>query len=640
MAKTHNFFGYLIRQFGAYVATDLSGLADINGVGSGIIGFIGLAEKGPVNSPVTINSYSQLVETFGDGPLVRHGLAAYVGGASTLVCIRTGAPSAASLAVITINPATDTSGDNDSYVWRAKDLGGLGNDIAVSVVINDKNTIPTGDDSFNILIRYTDARGNDVRETFIVPRFIPNPAGKYYAGNTDNYYILRDRNTGTVRDLPNAWGYGNPDIEAFLDKVAAMKSEDEDLIGPFPYGTGDNVYPLALIASTINYGGFGFAPSELVTMANVNPAITDILLPGYVYDPENADTFIAHPYVALSGGHNGDDGTNYYGFESSGDMDYDTTYDRGSSTVVADSWGTSLGFFEDEEVNFIQPAYLFNYKPGSNTNEWAKRYGFFNTIMPLFLAHITTMSNIPNRMYRTMIAGVPYYKKGTTVNNTEAQFLEATQNLSGLFNTDRVQCWVGGFKSRAFSSALEEYGGEMLASFVVGAQASRAVDISLTFAQLAGIFTDGLEFKWNQAQKDELYVRGLAFAKKRRNAAGAVEYVAAHNYTTFTGAPSRGLQLFLTRRIVDYVSSFLYKNLEETFIGSKSMGAETEGRIANYVTALLNKLVSDRILVAYANVVVRADELDKTVYNVTYDMQPSSEVDFIFVTQKLTYSLA
>ena len=76
-----NFGGFLIKAYGAYIRTDISGLLDITGTASGVIGMVGLAEKGPVNEPVTVTSYIQLVNTFGDGPLVRHALAAYVGGA-------------------------------------------------------------------------------------------------------------------------------------------------------------------------------------------------------------------------------------------------------------------------------------------------------------------------------------------------------------------------------------------------------------------------------------------------------------------------------------------------------------------------------------------------------------------------------
>lgn len=641
MAKQINFGGHLIKQFGAYIRTDLTGLVDINGVASGVIGMIGLAEKGPVNKAVTINSYTQLVEVFGDGPLVRHGLASYVGGASQLVCIRTGDPEGASLTAITVGGLEESL----EYTWASLEKGSLGNNISVGVEVTDSNYV--------IRVKYLDARGNDIRETFVTPRYIPDPeyvdsegaaAFRFYEENSvdRNYYILRDRETGVIREVPNTWGFGNVDLEDFIERVDELKSSSEDLLGPFPAGTGDNPYPLALVQSVINFGGLGQAPSQLVELLDVDPSIEDLLTPNYVYDPVTADALVDHPFVQMSGGNNGDDGTNYYGTvvdEITGEMEFDTSYDV-SATVMADSWGASLSVMEDEEINFLQPAYLFNYKEGSNTLEWSKRYGFFKTLIPLWIAHINTMSNIPNRRFRTAVVGLPYYKKGTTVNRTEADFLDATQDISGTINTDRIQLWAGGFQSRAFSSKLEEYGGEMLASFVVGAHAAREVATSLTFAQLAGIFTDGLEFSFNQAQKDELYTRSQAFVMKRRNSTGAIEYVAAHNYTSFTGASSRGLQLFITRRIVDYMNSFVYKNLEENFIGRKSRGEETAGRLVEFTNSLLNRLVREEVLVTFANVRAWADDEDKTIYYIEYDFQPLTEINFIPVTNKLLYTLA
>jgi hypothetical protein len=250
------------------------------------------------------------------------------------------------------------------------------------------------------------------------------------------------------------------------------------------------------------------------------------------------------------------------------------------------------------------------------------------------------MSNLINRKFRTSVLGLPYYKKGATENNTARQFLDATAEVAQIINTDRVQLWLGGFKSRAFSNKVEEYGADALASFVVGLHASREVSVSLTFAQLAGVFTDGLEFNFSSSQKDELYTRRHAFVMKRRNSAGATEFIAAHNYTSFTGASSRGLQLFITRRIVDYMNTFVYKNLEENFIGRKSRGSETSGRIRSFVTGLLNTFVRVDTLVAYRNVTVFRDENNPTVYNVAYDFQPITEINFIPVTNRLLFDLS
>lgn len=636
MARQINHGGHLLKIFGAYIKTDLSALVEINGVASGIIGVIGLAERGPVNEPVTIDSYTQLVETFGDGPLVRHGLAMYVGGASRLICVRTGEPTGAKLTTITLGGETEAL----DYTWEAVALGSDGNNLSLAV--------DEGDTTFTIRIKYLDAYGNDSRETFVVPRFIPNPvyvgadgndAHRYYAGNETDYFVLRDRETGVIREIPRTWDFGNATVDDFLDKVAEMRSSTEDLLGPFPYGDGENPYPLVLIGSIINYGGMGQSPSEFVRLKDIDPGIEDLLAPGFEYDPDEADTLVPHPFVQLAGGTNGDDGTNYYGTIVNDEIDYNMTYELNDSEVMR-NWVKSLEVMEDEEVNFIQPAYLFNYKADSDTNEWSKRFGFYKALMPLFLAHVSTMSNIPNRRYRTMVTGLPYYLKGSTANKTAADYLNATQEISGLINTDRVQLWAGGFKSRAFSARLEEYGADMLASFVVGAHASREPSVSLTFSQLSGIFTDGMEFTWNQAQKEELYTRGWGFAMKRRTSAGAVEFVAAHNYTSFTGSPSRGMQLFITRRIVDYVNTFIYKNLEENFIGVKSRGAETAGRMAEFVTALLNRMVREDVIVAFSDVQAAARGDDKTVYDISFKMQPVSEVNFVAVTNHIVYNLA
>jgi len=639
-----NFGGYLIKQFGSYIRTDLTGLTDVNGVASGIIGIMGLSEKGPVNEAVEITGYTQLVDVFGDGPLVRHGLAAYVGGANRLVAIRIGSPSTSSLTAIAATSGGVTS-DKD-YTWQAREAGTLGNNTSISV--SDAN------DEYRITVKYVDSRGNDIRETFVFPATVPNPVSsvggtttyRYYDGNTDDYFILRDRETGVIREIPTSWDYGNADIDAFIETVDQLKSTDEDLIGPFAYNSGANAYPIAIIEQVINKGGLDQAPSQLVTLENVDPPITDFVYNNNpaTYDSTAAttDVLVAQPFVNLTGGNNGDDGTNYYGIydSNSGTTDYDTTYDRGGSTVLQDSWGAGLEVLESEDVNFVQPAYLFNLENSSNTLEWDQRYGFFKSLMPLFVAHINTMSNIPNRKFRTSVVGLPYYKLGTTVNGTAQDFLDATGDISGVINNDRIQLWAGGFQSSAFSSATETYGADMLASFAVGAHASREVSVSLTFAQLSGIFTDGLEFNFNTAQRDELYTRRHGFVMKRRNSAGATEYIAAHNYTSFTGASSRGLQLFITRRIVDYMNTFVYKNLEENFIGRKSRGAETEQRISGFVTSLLNRLVREDVLTAFGNVQVKVDPNDPTIYNVTYDFQPVTEIDFIPVTNRLLYTLA
>ena len=151
MAKLLYFNGYLLRQYGAFIRTDISNLVQINGVGTGIIGIVGLSEKGPDNKPVLINSYRELVDQFGDGPLVRHGLSAYVGGANQLVAVRIGNPTKALLNIVQID-GTDTR----TYTWEAIEAGTYGNNISVEVRSIDAydNNTATGTERFDDIKRH------------------------------------------------------------------------------------------------------------------------------------------------------------------------------------------------------------------------------------------------------------------------------------------------------------------------------------------------------------------------------------------------------------------------------------------------------------------------------------------------------
>jgi hypothetical protein len=691
MAKQVNFNGFLLRQFGAYIRTDLSALVQVNGVATGIIGIMGLAEKGPTNRAVTISSYTELVNVFGDGPLVRHGLAAYIGGANTLVAVRLndeGTVNAATTSSLTVE---DSVSSTDAYTFSAKESGTYGDAISVRVrtpvisatdVASTDTVVSDLDDYLGISIPafvtsdvtrstgsyyvvgnwdYTDgfsavdysvfqwngirwspvnvssltsvitARFSGVEESVEVPYFINElPWVKALATTTatDYYYVLKNTTTGQVREVPRNWvaketNEGALDFETFEQLVNDLKADDEIL-----YNGNDSsafqinlsspkLFPFELIESIVNFGGFGSGPSSFVTLEAdaVNPELK------------------ALGFTLLSGGTNSKDGT---GWVSTADTDNGNFVTSTGVVSPTTAWDKALAIFENEEVNFVQPAYFF-----AEEETFPTKYSFFKALGSKILLHVNLMSNTPNRKFRTSVLGLPSGKNGTS-QYTSQQFLDATEDISGTLNSDRIQIWGGGF----FSTALEPvqraklYGGEWLASFAVGAHAAREVSVSLTFSVLSGIFTDGLEYAWTTSQKDELYGRSTAFALKRRTSAGATEFVAAHNYTSFTGAPSKGIQLFITRRIVDYLNSFIYKNLEENFIGSKSRGEETAARLSEFVNNLLRRMIFEDVIVAYEGLTVTADPTDKTIYYVEFTFQPVTEINFILTTNKLVYNLA
>ena len=690
MANQVNFNGYLLRQFGAYIRTDLSALVQVNGVASGIIGVVGLAEKGPLDTATTISSYTELVNTFGDGPLVRHGLAAYVGGANTLVVVRMGGNDAQRANYNVVVNSTD------GYTFRSRDVGTYGNGVAVRVEVPNvyATMVAATDEAVDATATYADisiptavtgvtnldedsyyvvgswdstastggydagdyaifrwagsrwvladvetikstitARVGSVEESVEVPYYIhERPWVRALASTTatDYYYVLRNTTTNQVREIPRTWFAGEVadgamDYDTFERIVADFKADDEVLFNgttPADFQITLNFpteFPFELAKHIVNYGGFGSGPSSLITVDDDDSEVSN---------PQ----FIFQGFTNLALGSNGSDGTGWTSTAVSEAGNF-----TASPTSPTQAWDTALGVLESEEVNFVQPAYLF----GSQATFSAK-YSFFKSLAARIVGHVNLMSNTPNRKFRTAILGLPSGQSGASTFLTAQQFLDEVEDISGTINSDRIQLWGGGFYSTALETvqAPRLYGAEWLASFVAGAHAAREVSVSLTFAQLAGIFTDGLEYAWTTSQRDELYGRSMAFALKRRTSTGATEFVAAHNYTSFTGAPSRGIQLFITRRIVDYMNSFLYKNLEENFIGRKSRGEQTAADIEAFVEALLNQLVSEDTLVAFEQLSVSADANDKTVYYVDFAFQPVTEIDFILTTNRLVYNLA
>ena len=307
-------------------------------------------------------------------------------------------------------------------------------------------------------------------------------------------------------------------------------------------------------------------------------------------------------------------------------------------------WIRGFGLLENfDEVNFVQPAYLFNPKAGTTGKgtTWKQRIGFFKSIVPLILAHVEVMSGTKARKFRTTVLGLPWYKSAENARKSDMDFMNDSdvKEISGLLNDDRAQLWVGGFKSRALSTKLENYGAEMLASFAVGLHSSKEVPDSLTFQQISGIFTDGLEFYWTTQSISEIYARSFNAILRRTTMTGATQYIASSNVTSWTGSESRGIPQFIVRRTVDYMNTFIYKNLEENFIGTRAGGEETVANLTRYVESLLQRLINERILVKAQNVSVEPVIGANNAYSISFDFRPYNEVDFIFVTNSLRWDI-
>lgn len=187
-----------------------------SGAAVGVAGFVGIAQRGPINKAVHINSWNQYINNFApgmDSPFIADSDLAYAvygffqNGGSECVIIRT-ASSTAKAAVV-----TTTAGF--SAVINAKDAGAWGNSITVSVAANGSD--------FDVTVKLN----GTVVETF--PK-VSNTAGSV------NYWIDRINNrssyitavSGTLSttsaDLTFSQGAdGISDIEDD-DYVAALKA--------------------------------------------------------------------------------------------------------------------------------------------------------------------------------------------------------------------------------------------------------------------------------------------------------------------------------------------------------------------------------------------------------------------------------
>ena len=153
---------------GVYVEEVDSGSRPIEGVGTAIAAFVGLAEQGPYNEPTLVTNWSQFTQNFGgfvEGSYLAHAVYGYFlnGGGSAYV-VRIGADESANGSGA-VGPAAQaeltTGGDSKVGAYRVKAIEGgpAGNDLSVEVAAAGDGA---PDDAFKIIVK----RGNKVEETF------------------------------------------------------------------------------------------------------------------------------------------------------------------------------------------------------------------------------------------------------------------------------------------------------------------------------------------------------------------------------------------------------------------------------------------------------------------------------------------
>jgi uncharacterized protein len=135
---------------GVYVEEVEAGSRPIEGVGTAVAAFVGLAAQGPTNAPTLITNWAQFVKTFGDfmeGSYLAHAVYGYFlngGGACYVVRIGGDAPMPVARAEI----ATAKDDKLSGYRITALEPGPAGNQISVEVT----EATSSGEDTFSLKV--------------------------------------------------------------------------------------------------------------------------------------------------------------------------------------------------------------------------------------------------------------------------------------------------------------------------------------------------------------------------------------------------------------------------------------------------------------------------------------------------------
>src|SRR5215204_1272661 len=120
---------------GVYVEEVEAGSRPIEGVGTAVAAFVGLAQRGPTNEPTLVTNWSQFVNAFGDfteGSFLAHAVYGYfLNGGGSCFIVRIGGDSPAPQARAELATAGD--GSSPGYRVLALEPGPDGNKINVEI---------------------------------------------------------------------------------------------------------------------------------------------------------------------------------------------------------------------------------------------------------------------------------------------------------------------------------------------------------------------------------------------------------------------------------------------------------------------------------------------------------------------------
>jgi hypothetical protein len=151
---------------GVYVEEVPSGSKPIEGVGTAVAAFVGLAERGPVNQPTLITNWTRFTGTFGgfvDGSYLAHSVYGYLGnGGGACYVVRIGGNGDGDQPTARAALESGTKAGLEAYQVRAVETGAKGDDLSVEIKDSGAGDDDKTDSSFTLLVK----EGNRTLETF------------------------------------------------------------------------------------------------------------------------------------------------------------------------------------------------------------------------------------------------------------------------------------------------------------------------------------------------------------------------------------------------------------------------------------------------------------------------------------------
>jgi len=135
---------------GVYIEEVEAGSRPIEGVGTAVAAFVGLAARGPANAPTLVTNWSQFTQTFGDfveGSYLAHAVYGYfLGGGGGAYVVRIGAGGSMPTATAELSSGKDKG--TATYRVSAIEAGPAGNEISVEVAPSSE----PAENSFKIVV--------------------------------------------------------------------------------------------------------------------------------------------------------------------------------------------------------------------------------------------------------------------------------------------------------------------------------------------------------------------------------------------------------------------------------------------------------------------------------------------------------